>query len=108
MSDHKQVVQDSLNAIQIDIQLHQHATTLILTPQQQNDSLNTLLPHMLSNMMAHFQTGAFAGINARVLQNVLDDVDKLADCFKYDCQCRQSGTTVRRFYRSMSQKDCNC
>lgn len=108
MDDTKKTPQNALDAIADEIDLHTRAGTLVLTEQQAADTTNTLVPSLVSNFLAHYNTGAFAGITSHVLLGVLNDIDALADCFKYDCTCRQPGQTVRRFYRSLTAKACGC
>lgn len=108
MDDNKKMVQNALDTIAAEIDLHKRAGTLILEPKQVNDASNTLVPSLVANFCAHYATGAFSGVTAHVLLGVLDDVDELADCFKYDCNCRQPGVTQRRFYRNLTSKACGC
>lgn len=107
MDDNKKMVQNALNAINNAVALQQQAKQIVLDAQQISDSRSTLVPALISNYCAHFNTGAYAGISSHVLLGVLDDVDKLADCFKYDCTC-QYGPPRRRFYKSLIAKDCRC
>lgn len=108
MDDNKKMVQNALDAIANEIDLFDQAGKLILEPQQVSDASRTLVPSLVANFCAHYATGAFIGITAHVLLGVLDDVDKLADCFKYDCTCQQAGQTSRRFYRNLTSKACRC
>ena len=108
MDDNKKMVQNALDAIADEIDLLNRAGKLILEPQQVSDASKTLVPSLVANFCAHYATGAFAGVTAHVLLGVLDDVDKLADCFKYDCTCQQTGQTRRRFYRDLKSKACRC
>lgn len=108
MDDNKKMVQNALDAIKDQMDLNARAGSLVLTQQQIQDASATLVPSLLANFCTHYNTGAFAGISARVLIGVLDDVDKLEDCFRYDCTCKQQGQTVRRFYRNLKSKACNC
>ena len=95
-------------AIAVEIDLHDRASTLILKPQQVSDISKMLVPSLVANSFAHYATGAFAGVTAHVLLGVLKDVDKFADCFKYDCTCQQAGQTCRQFYRNLTSKPCGC
>ncbi len=108
MDDNKKMVQNALEAIKAEIDLHSAAGNIVLSPQQLQDVSNTLLPALLGNVLAHYATGPSTGVSANVLLGVLDDVDKLADCFKYDCTCQQAGQTTRRFYRNLTTRACNC
>jgi hypothetical protein len=108
MDDNKKMVQNALDAIADEIELLDRAGKLILEPQQVSDASKTLVPSLVSNFCAHYATGAFAGVTAHVLLGVLDDVDKLADCFKYNCTCQKAGQTIRRFYRDLTSKACRC
>lgn len=108
MSEHKQQLEDSFNSIKREILLQQQAGSIVLTAQQQQDAVQTLLPHLIANMMSHYATVAGSNVSCVTLQRTLDATDKLADCFCYDCTCRTPGRTERRFYRDLSRKQCKC
>lgn len=99
-SDQK-TVGNALEAIKDAIDLYASANNLILTPQQQNDFANQHVPAIISNYVSHYETGGGMPINAHVLLGVLQSVDSLAECFRYD------DTTVtppvRKWYRSLKR-----
>ena len=100
------MVQNSLNAIKGAMELHKRANTLILDSGQVNDFDNIHVPALISNWVSHYPTGSAASLSPYVLKNVLDTIDQVSDCFKYDCNC--SGTPRRRFYKNLSRKHCGC
>lgn len=108
MSEHKQQLEDSFNSIKREILLQQQAGSIVLTAQQQQDAVQTLLPQLIANMMSHYATVAGSNVSCLTLQRTLDATDKLADCFRYDCICKTPGQTERRFYRDLSRRQCNC
>ena len=108
MDDNKKMVQNALDAIAKDVDLHQTSSTLILDAMQVSQLSNTLVPALISNYCAHYNTAAFAGLTKHVLNGVLDDIDALAECFKYDCTCLNAGSTTKRFYRNLRTKRCSC
>ena len=106
MSDSRKQVQHSLDAIKNALELHQQAGRLILTAMQTTNASQTLVPALLGNWCAHYDTATYAGLTPHVLMGVIDDVDALADCFQYECTC---GTDPRfRFYRSLANRGCTC
>jgi len=104
--DDRKMIQNCLDAIFHSITLHQKAGDLILEPQQVQIFQNTHLPSLISNWVNHYATGVTTNLSPYVLLKVLNTVDQMADCFKYTCNC--SGTPNRRFYKSLTEKHCNC
>ena len=100
-SDNK-TVGNALDAILHAIDLFDAATRIILTPQQRADFRNQHVPAIIANYISHYETGGGTPINAHVLLGVLQSVDDLADCFRYD----DASTTppTRRWYRSLSAR----
>jgi hypothetical protein len=104
--DDRKMVQNGLKAIKGAMELHKRAGTLILNSAQINDFDNIHVPALISNWVSHYPTGSTASLSPHVLKNVLDTIDQVSDCFKYDCNC--SGSARRRFYRNLSSKHCGC
>ncbi len=108
IKDQQKMIENCLDAIKRSLDLHLHAGRLILTPQQQRDIDAVLVPALISNWVNHYATATGTSLDPHVLLNVLDTCDKFANCFKYDCTCMSKGTTTRRYYRTLSTKECNC
>ncbi len=106
--DDRKMVQNCLNEIKESIKLEKKAGTLILENSQVNDLGNTHVPSLISNWLSHYPTGIKSSFSPHVLLGVLDDIDSIADCFKYDCHCLPNTQTVRRYYKTLSSKQCNC
>ncbi|HZK11329.1 MAG TPA: AAA family ATPase [Atribacterota bacterium] len=106
--DDKKMVQNCLDAIKESIELEKKAGTLTLEPSQVNALENTLIPTLISNWVSHYSTGVISSFSPYVLLGVLDYIDSIADCFKYDCHCLPNSQTVRRYYKTLSSKHCNC
>jgi len=106
--DDKKMVQNCLETIKESIELEKKAGTLILEPSQVNALKNTHVPSLIANWVSHYSTGAISSFSPYVLLGVLDDIDSIADCFKYDCHCLPNTQTVRRYYKTLSSKHCNC
>jgi hypothetical protein len=104
--DDRQMVQNSLDAITRAIEVENRAGSLVLDPAQHSALDQTLVPTLVANWLSHYPTGVAASLTPYVLQGVLDTVDQIADCFRYHCTC--SGTSQKRFYRSLSTKHCQC
>jgi hypothetical protein len=107
MSDSRKQVQNSIDAIADAVELHQLAGNLVLNASQISDVTNTLVPSLIANWCAHYDTGNFAGLTGHFLKGVLDNVDDLAECFQYTCTCN-STTGVRKYYRSLRNVGCGC
>ena len=104
--DDKKMVENALNAIKGELQLHQKAGTLIMTSTQQSTVLNALIPALIGNWISHYATGSTVSVTPHVLLNVINEIDAFSDSFKYDCTC--SGTIARRFYKNLANKHCSC
>ncbi|MGB2645137.1 MAG: AAA family ATPase [Candidatus Acidiferrum sp.] len=106
--DQLKMAENCIDAIKKSLALYLDAGQLILTPQQQQSISMIFVPALVSNWVSHQATASGAPFDSRALLSVLDTCDKFADCFKYDCTCLNKGTITRRFYRTLSTKDCNC
>jgi len=106
--DDRKMVQNCLEAIKESIELEKKAGTLILESSQVSALENNHVPSLISNWVSHYSTGAISSFSPYVLLGVLDDIDSIADCFKYDCHCLPNTQTVRRYYKTLSSKHCNC
>ena len=104
--DDRKMVKNGLYAIKAAIDLHAAANSLILEPSQVNDFDSVHVPALIANWVNHYATGITSSLSPYVLLGVLDTIDKVSDCFKYDCSC--SVTVRRRFYKNLSNKRCSC
>lgn len=104
VQDKKRMVQNCLDAIKKDVQLHIDAGKIILTQAQIDDMKNTHVPALLSNWVSHFETGSGTSVSPAVLIGVLNSVDKFADCFKYDYTDPQSHLVTRKYYKNLSTR----
>ena len=102
IKDTNKMVSNCLDAIKEAIDLHGKAGSLVLDSQQVQDVLNSHVPAIISNWVSHYATGGSSSFSAPVLNGVINSIDAMSECFKYD---DTSGTpTVRRWYRSLSQR----
>jgi len=104
--DDRKMVQNCLDCIELMVDTHDAAGTLILSAQQRHDLKNVLLPSIVSNWVSHYATVSGASITPHALLGVLGAVDDFAECFKYACTC--AGSAQQRFYRSLTEKRCAC
>ena len=104
--DDRKMVGNGLDAINAAINLHKAANNLILEPNQVSDFDNVHVPALVANWVSHYATGSASSLSPYVLLGVLDTIDEVSDCFKYDCKC--SGSAKRRFYKKLSKKHCSC
>lgn len=101
IKDTSKMVSNCLDAIKEAINLHQKAGSLVLDAQQVIDLLNSHVPAIISNWVSHYATGGSNSFSAPVLNGVINSIDAMAECFRYDDTT--ASPTVRRWYRSLSQ-----
>lgn len=94
-------VGNALDAIKDSIDLHKRANSLILDTQQQTDFSNRHVPAIIANFVSHYETGSGTPITAHVLLSVLQSIDDLVECFRYD---DTQTPPQRRWYRSLGQR----
>jgi len=104
--DDKKMVQNCLDNINESVNIEKKLGTLILEQSQIDDLEKTHIPSFVSNWLSHYSTGVVSSLSPYILLGVLDTIDAISDCFKYDCKC--SGAIKKRYYRSPSKKDCSC
>lgn len=102
IKDHMKMVSNCLDAINAAIELNRKAGTLVLETQQQNDLDNVHVPALVGNWASHYETASGSSVAPPVLIGVLDTIDQVADCFKFDDN--RGTTTIRSWYRSLSAK----
>lgn len=102
IKDTKRMVSNCLEAITCAIELHKKAETLVLSEQQYVDIDTSHVPAIIGNWVSHYETGSGSSLSALVLIGVIDSIDALAECFKYDDQPGDS--TVRRWYKSLDNR----
>jgi DNA repair exonuclease SbcCD ATPase subunit len=109
IKDNMKMVGNALDAIKNGVELYKAANQLVLDPKQQAALGNMIVPAIIANWVSHYETGSGSSLDAYVLLDVLKACEDFADSFKYDCSCKQlPGKTVRRYYRNLSSKGCNC
>lgn len=94
-------VGNALDAIKNSIELHKQANVLVLDTQQQTDFNNRHVPAIIANYVSHYETGGGTPITAHVLLGVLQSIDDLVECFKYD---NTQNPPQRRWYHSLRQR----
>ncbi len=104
--DDRKMIQNCVDAIENAVNLHKAAGDLIIDNTNTQNFLNTLVPHLVSNWISHYATNNVNSLSPHVLKDILNKVDDIADCFKYDCKC--SGSIQRRYYKDLTSKQCNC
>jgi hypothetical protein len=100
--DQLQMVGHGLDAITAAVKLQDAAGGLILTPTQLADLDNRHVPALVSNWVSHYSTAVSSNLSPPVLLGVLQSVDELADCFKYEDG--SISPPVRRWYRSLTSR----
>jgi DNA repair exonuclease SbcCD ATPase subunit len=103
IKDYNRMVANCVSAIKEAVDLHTKASTIILEQIQQTGFKNTYAPALISNWVSHYETGSGTSVSAPVMIGVLDSVDQLAECFKYDTT-DVHGNPKRKWYQSLSSK----
>ena len=102
MKDQSRMVSNCLDAIRAATDLHKKAGTLILDPSQIVNLDTVHVPAIVGNWVSHYETGSGSSLSAPMLQGIVQSIDALAECFRYD---DKSVTPVaRKWYRSLSSK----
>lgn len=101
IKDTNKMVSNCLDAIKAAIDLHQKAGSLVLDPQQVQDVLNSHVPALVGNWVSHYGTGGSSSFSAPVLGGVINSIDALSECFRYDDT--SANPIVRRWYKSLSK-----
>lgn len=100
-SDNK-TVGNAIDAISTAIDLYDGCARLVLSQQQKTDFRSQHVPAIIANYVSHYETGGGTPINAHVLLGVLQTVDGLAECFRYDDTSKTP--SERKWYRSLGQQ----
>lgn len=100
-SDNK-TVGNAIDAISTAINLYDGCGQLVLSNQQKTDFINLHVPAIIANYVSHYETGGGTPINAHVLLGVLQSVDDLVECFRYDDT--SSSPVERKWYRSLKNR----
>ena len=109
IKDNMKMVGNALEAIRDGVELYKAANRLILDPQQQASLGTMIVPALVANWVSHYETGSGSNLDAYVLLGVLKSCEDFADCFKYECSCKQPpGKTVRKYYKNLLSKGCSC
>lgn len=104
--DNTRMVGPCIDAIQSDVRLHKAAGALALSAQQERDLDTVHAPAIIGNWVSHYETGGAGAVAPAVLLGVVNSIELLADCFKYDCRC--GGGIQRRWYKSLADRACPC
>ena len=99
---YNKTVSNAIDAISAAIDLYDGCGKLVLTAQQKADFCNQHVPAIIANYVSHYETGGGTPINAHVLLGVLQSVDDLAECFRYDDTSKTP--PERKWYRSLAQR----
>lgn len=100
-SDNK-TVGNAIKAISSAIDLFDGCARLVLSGQQKDDFRNLHVPAIIANYVSHYETGGGTPINAHVLLGVLQSIDDLAECFRYDDTSKSP--PERKWYKSLEHR----
>jgi recombinational DNA repair ATPase RecF len=102
IKDQARMVSNCLGAIKAAVDLHDNAGSLVLDTQQVQDLDTVHVPALIGNWVSHYETGTGGSLSAPVLLGVVQTIDDLAECFRFDDN--STGTVVRRWYKSLSSR----
>lgn len=102
IKDTGRMVSNCLDAIKAATDLHKNARTLVLDASQVQQIDAVHVPAIVGNWVSHYETASGSNLAAPVLQGIVQSVDDLAECFRYE----DTSVTppVRKWYRSLSSK----
>lgn len=98
-SDDKRMAGNLISAIKAEVELHEAAGKLILTPAQQT-GLNTALATIVGNYLAHWSTGQLHAFTAAALTGVMSSIEDYCRCFQFE----DPPGSGFRYYKSLSKK----
>ncbi|MCX2746285.1 AAA family ATPase [Arthrobacter sp. MI7-26] len=104
MKDQTRMVSGSIKAIQDAIDLRKKAALLVLEPAQEAAFSTHHVTGLISNWVSHYETSGAAGLSANVLLRVLEDINQLAECFRYDFTDPATSMVSRKWYRTLETK----
>ena len=100
MKDQTRMVYGSIKAIQDAIDLHKAAGDLILDSSQESDFKTHHVTGIISNWVSHYETSGSTSLTANVLLRVLNDINRLSECFQHEVVA--NGVTSKKWYRTLS------
>lgn len=100
--DQLQMVGNCLDAIMSAVKLQGSAGGLVMEAGQVSDLDSRYVPALASNWVSHYSTAVTANLSPPVLLGVLQTVDDLADCFKWEDV--SVSPPVKRWYRTLTSK----
>jgi hypothetical protein len=102
IKDHSRMVSNCLAAINEAIDIQKRAGSLVLDVQQVQDLDTVHVPALLGNWVNHYETGSGSSLSAPMLRSVIQSIDDLTECFRFDAT--SGGATQRRWYKSLSSR----
>jgi ABC-type hemin transport system ATPase subunit len=102
IKDHTRMVQNCIDAIRDGVDLEKRARSLVLDAAQEQQFTTVHVPAILGNWASHYATGSTSSLSARMLQSVVQTIDDLAECFRFDDS--SGGSINRKWYKSLSRK----
>jgi hypothetical protein len=102
IKDTNRMVSNCLDAVISAVGLDKKAGSLVLDAKQVGDPNTAHVPAIIGNWVSHYETGSGSSRSAAVLSGVLTSIDALTECFR--CDDDSSGSTVRKWYRSLASR----
>lgn len=100
IKDTGRMVSNCMDAIKAATDLHSKANTLVLDAAQFQQLDAVHVPAIVGNWCSHYETASGSSLSAPVLQGIVQSVDSLAECFRYEDTA--VSPPVRKWYRSLS------
>ena len=102
IKDTSRMVSTCLDAITSAIELHKKAGTLELDAQQIRNIDTLHVPAIVGNWVSHYETGSGSSLSALALGGVINSIDALAECFRFDDT--SGGSTIRKWYKALDKR----
>lgn len=100
--DDKKMMGNALEAVSAALKLNKLAGPIVLTSQQEADFQNIHMPAVVGNFVSHYTSGSSIVLAGPVLSSIIQTIDSLTDCFRYDDTTTNPPT--RRWYQSLTKK----
>lgn len=102
IKDTQKMVANALDAINTAIDLHRKAGNLVLDAVQVDDFEKRRVPAIVGNFTSHYATGSTSSFTPHLLIGVMNDIDALDECFKFDQS--SNGQVQRVWFKSLTKR----
>ena len=104
----KRMIQNLIDAIKYEINIHKRLGDLILTPDQvkQIEETVILIPKLVGNLASHYETSSASSFAPHTVKGAIEKIIEFEQAFKYTCKCGEKKQS--KFYKSLCKKQKGC